>query len=85
MTDERLLTVGEVAEVLGCSLRTARGLISDGALPSLKIGGLRRVTRTALDSYLAAERCAICGKPAEGRETCVACGDETEGGDGAAE
>lgn len=47
------LTTGEVADYLGSSERFARGLIASGALPSLKIGALRRVRRSDLDEFVA--------------------------------
>ncbi len=46
------LTTRQVAAALGCSVRTVEHLIRDGALKSVKINSLRRVTRPQLDAYL---------------------------------
>ncbi len=46
------LTTRQVAKALGCSVRTVERLIGDGALKSVKIHGLRRVTRDQLAAYL---------------------------------
>jgi excisionase family DNA binding protein len=51
---ERLLyRVGEAAEMLGIGRSKAWELVSRGDLPSLKIDGARRVTRAALEDYVA--------------------------------
>lgn len=42
----------EVAEQLGVGLTTAKGLISSGALRSIKIGRARRVPADALHEYV---------------------------------
>lgn len=47
------LTVPEVAEELRLSDRTVWKLIRDGKLPSVKVGGGRRIVREALDTYIA--------------------------------
>jgi excisionase family DNA binding protein len=46
-------TVREVAKMLGCSERTVASLVASGQLPSLKIGGLRRITPAHLEELLA--------------------------------
>jgi excisionase family DNA binding protein len=48
-----LLTVEEAAEVLTISRWKAFDLIRCRELRSVKIGGLRRVPRTAIDEYIA--------------------------------
>lgn len=47
------LTVPEVAEELRISERSVWNLIRTGELPSIKVGGTRRVVRDALDAYVA--------------------------------
>jgi excisionase family DNA binding protein len=55
--DERpLLSPKELAARLGISDRTARSMIESGALPSVKVGGLRRVEAGAVDEYLARQK-----------------------------
>jgi excisionase family DNA binding protein len=48
-----LYRVGEAAEILSISRSKAWELIARGELPSVKIDGARRVTRTALETYVA--------------------------------
>jgi excisionase family DNA binding protein len=55
MTD-LLLSVEEIADRVGCSVRTVRRWIADGALDSVKVGGLRRVTAASLDRFIGVER-----------------------------
>jgi excisionase family DNA binding protein len=50
--ERMLLTVGEVAEVLGVGRNKVYELMYRGELHSVKLGGLRRVTRPALDDFL---------------------------------
>ena len=45
-------TVMEVAEQLRVGRTTAYGLIGSGELPSIKVGGSRRVTAEALRAYV---------------------------------
>lgn len=47
-----LLSVAEVAIHLGVCRQTVYNLIYDGSLPSVKIRGLRRVSRSSLDDWL---------------------------------
>lgn len=55
--DERpLLTPKQVGERLGISERTARDLIQTGGIPSVKIGGNRRVEAAEVDRFIAARR-----------------------------
>jgi len=53
---ERLLSVEEIAERIGCSIRTVRRWVASGSLASVKVGGLRRVSPSALDRFLGIER-----------------------------
>jgi excisionase family DNA binding protein len=52
----RLLNLQEVAEILGCSVRTVRRRIDDRELPSIPIGRLVRVHPDDLDRYIAERR-----------------------------
>lgn len=53
-----LLSPAQLAERLGISDRTVRELLASGEIPSLKIGGARRVEATAVDAYLESRRAA---------------------------
>ena len=55
-TEERLLTPGEVAEILQCSKATAYGLLQRGEITTIRIGRLVRVKRADLDIYIQKER-----------------------------
>ncbi len=48
------LRANEIALLTGVSLRTVRRWIAAGTLPSAKIGGVRLVTRKAVQQLLAA-------------------------------
>lgn len=48
-----LLTVGEVARALSLSKATAERLVARGAIATIRIGRCRRVTRAALEAYIA--------------------------------
>ena len=50
------LSVKKIAELLHVSQPTVRGWIKSGELPSLELGGCRRVFRKDLDTYLAFRR-----------------------------
>jgi len=54
LTGERLLTIVETAEKLGCSERTIRRRIGEGALPAFRDRGLVRVREGDLERYVAA-------------------------------
>ena len=43
--ETELLNVGEVALALGCSGPTVRGLIAEGTIPVIQLGGKRRAVR----------------------------------------
>ena len=47
-----MLSVAEVAIQLGVCRQTVYNLIYDGSLPSVKIRGLRRISRSSLDDWL---------------------------------
>jgi excisionase family DNA binding protein len=49
----RLLTVGHVAEELGCSIATVKRRIRSGALPAFVDGRLVRVREADLARYIA--------------------------------
>lgn len=51
-----MLTVDDVAEYLSVSSRTVATMVSNGLLPSYKIGGSRRIAADDLDAYLADSR-----------------------------
>jgi excisionase family DNA binding protein len=50
---DRALKVREVADSLGIGMTLAWGLIRRGEIASVKIGGARRVQRSAIAEYLA--------------------------------
>lgn len=50
---EPMLTIDQVAEHLQCGRSTAKQLIYSGAIPSRKIGRLRRVKESDLAAYIA--------------------------------
>jgi excisionase family DNA binding protein len=53
MLDALLLTPEEAAEQLRIGRAKVYVLIRSGELPSIKIGGSRRITRAALEAYVA--------------------------------
>jgi excisionase family DNA binding protein len=53
MTDApEYLRAGDIARLSGASVRTVRRRIADGTLPSVKVGGLRLVSRKVLERVL---------------------------------
>ena len=52
-TEQRLLTVREVAEVMRVSNMTVYRLIKTGLLPATRVGRGYRIWETSVDSYLA--------------------------------
>jgi excisionase family DNA binding protein len=52
--ERQLLRPNEAAWELGCSARHVYRLMASGALPSVQSGTLRRVSRRAVDDYVAA-------------------------------
>jgi excisionase family DNA binding protein len=55
---EGLLSPDDLARYLSCSRTFAATLISNGTLPSLRIGGLRRVRKSDVDDYIEARLAA---------------------------
>jgi excisionase family DNA binding protein len=47
-----LFSLNDLAEYLSCSRTYAANLISDGTIPSFKIGTLRRVRKADVDTYI---------------------------------
>ena len=47
-----LLSVADVAVLLGVCRQTVYNLIYDGSLPSVKLRGMRRISCDALDKWL---------------------------------
>jgi excisionase family DNA binding protein len=45
----KYLRAGDIAQLTGASLRTVRRWISDGAIPSVKLGGARLVAEAELE------------------------------------
>lgn len=60
LVDALLLTDRDAAALLRLSPRTVRGLIADGRLPAVKVGGATRIRRSDLDVF-------ISGQPATAR------------------
>ncbi len=55
-----MLTIGEVAALLGCSPRTASRLADSGRMPSpVKLGSLKRFSRTRILQWVA-DGCPPC-------------------------
>jgi len=50
---DQLRTVPEVAAVLALSKESVGRLIKAGALPSVKVGGARRIRQSDLDAFIA--------------------------------
>ena len=50
---DRLLSAKELAQELGIGRTTAYSLLWSGAIPSIKLGRLRRVRREDLQAFLA--------------------------------
>lgn len=49
------LTIAQVAEHLQIGRRLAERLVAEGAIPSIKVGRLRRVPAVALAEYVESE------------------------------
>jgi len=76
----KALTVRQVAELVHVSQPTVRGWIRDGMLPSLELGGCRRVLRRDLDEFVSRHR--VYGlRPLRGRRGSAAseCGYGPDG------
>ena len=53
MSNKHLLTINSVAQELGVSRSTVYRLIAAQELPTVRVRRCRRVSRTALDRYIA--------------------------------
>lgn len=49
---DALLDARQVARLLGCSTRTISTLTASGALPSVKLGRLRKYRPAAIEAYV---------------------------------
>ena len=52
VSDLNLMTIREVSEVLAIHKNSVVRLINRGLLPALKVGGVLRVPRSALEVYM---------------------------------
>jgi excisionase family DNA binding protein len=52
VADKELLTPEELAVVLGCGRTLAYRMLAERMIPSFKIGRLRRVRRSDVDSFI---------------------------------
>jgi len=52
MVRERLLTAGQIADYLNCSVSTVRRLAGAAKIPHYRLGKLLRFRRTEVDSWL---------------------------------
>ena len=53
MAKERLMTAGEVASYLSCSISTVRRLVMRGEVPHYRLGKMVRFRRVEIDGWLA--------------------------------
>jgi len=53
-----LLSLNDLAEYLSCSRTYAASLISSGTIPSFKLGSLRRVRKSDVETYIESRRAA---------------------------
>ncbi len=59
-TETLLLTPGEVAHEIRLGVRKTRQLIRDGRIPSFAIDRARRVSRVALEAWVAEQQSRTC-------------------------
>ncbi len=52
MSQDDILTVSDVANLLKVAEKTVYGLVQKGDLPGFKVGGQWRFSRTAIDSWI---------------------------------
>ena len=57
-TEEELLTIQQVQDLLQVGRTFAYGLIRSGELPSYRVGSLRRVRRQDVEQWLEQQKCA---------------------------
>jgi excisionase family DNA binding protein len=50
----RLMSPGDVAEILGISVRTVSRLIDERRIDSVRVGRLNRIPETAVEAYIQA-------------------------------
>ena len=50
--ERSMMSIREVAALFGCGRTLVNRLISEGTLPSYKIGGVRRIPAAAVREYL---------------------------------
>ena len=63
MSNDEILTISEVAELLKVADKTVYGLAQRSELPAFKVGGQWRFSRSAIDSWIAEQT----SKAANGR------------------
>ena len=56
---EKLLSIEEVAEILGLEYKTIYRLIRGGELPAARVGRVYRVSRADLEAYLERQKQAV--------------------------
>ena len=66
MSDEPLLTVEKVAEILDVHIKTVRAYIASGELPAIKLKREFRIARPDLDEFIRSRR--TDNKPADTHE-----------------
>ncbi len=64
--NDPLLSTGELADYLSCSLTFARKLLDEGTLPSVKLAGIRRVRRSDVNRLVSGRLEAPPRRSAEG-------------------
>ncbi len=65
MSEKLLLRVREVAEQIGCSKSKAYALVAAGVIPSLRLGGLLRVSAESLKRLIAEQQGVARGEDGE--------------------
>ncbi len=65
MSQDDILTVSDVANLLKVAEKTVYGLVQKGDLPGFKVGGQWRFSRTAIDSWIEVKTQAA-GAPGDG-------------------
>ncbi len=66
MSDDELLTVEKVAEILDVHIKTVRAYIADGELPAIKLKREYRIQRSDLDEFIKERRTG--NKPSDTHE-----------------
>jgi excisionase family DNA binding protein len=66
MSERIFYRISEIGDLIGCSKTKAYELVASGAIPSVYIGSLRRVPRSALEDFIerATGQCVIRGEDA---------------------